>query len=808
MGILASQLILSIKDLVTGPARAVAGSIGQLKRAAAQNSRQLSQMRGRMYEAAGAAYVLYAAISKPLGAAMEFESAMADVNKVVDFDTPDGFAKMSKDILEMSKIVPMTATSIASIVAAAGQADMKGEELLQFTNMAAKVGVAFDVSAEKVGTSLAKIKSALGMSVGETSALADAMNHLSNTSASEAPLLLNYMRRVGSIGKQYGFTAQQTVAIGSAMIAAGAQADVAATSFRNVGKALVRGQGATKSQRAAFRLLGLDASEVAKAMQKDAVGTLNDVIGRIRGLEKELQATTISSLFGDEARAIAPLIENSQLLTKALGAVASQTVYLGSTQKEFAIRSATAENALQLFKNKVHALSIAIGNALLPTFTDALAAIGPYINKIAELATAHPEVTKAVIGLVGGLVALRVISIASRFAFLFLKGGLIDVGIVAAKSAGLVLSSAFRMREAMALATATGGSGGIISGFISVLTSMTGGLISAVTGVVTALATITAPVWGVIVLIIAAIAAVALAVHKYWEPISNFISGFAEGVVTALEPLIDAISGFGGRMVSAAGEWATTRLINIGEFLGIDEATIRAAIAVAMDAISGTADKIISVFKAIPAAVGNWVSELFTIKDYSDQQEAEFRNAGKAAGEAAVNAIIGAFKALTVGMFSLGKKIMDGLLEGIIAGAAAILSFVGNLGTQIKQSITGAARGAFNSVKGMFGFGSSAAKAATLPARAMGGQIKAGMSYITSEQGPEVITASRDGYVHNATASRGMMNGGSGASGMSLSIGSLVLPNVRNAEDLLRDLQQMASEQMAGIHADGEWSVG
>ena len=55
-------------------------------------------------------------------AAIDFESAMADVRKVVDFPTPEAFKQMGDDIIEMSANMPMAAKDIAAIVAAGGQA--------------------------------------------------------------------------------------------------------------------------------------------------------------------------------------------------------------------------------------------------------------------------------------------------------------------------------------------------------------------------------------------------------------------------------------------------------------------------------------------------------------------------------------------------------------------------------------------------------------------------------------------------------------------------------------------------------------
>ena len=54
-------------------------------------------------------------------AAMQFESAMADVKKVVDFESPAQFAQMGLDVRKLSTELPMAADGIAQIVAAGGQ---------------------------------------------------------------------------------------------------------------------------------------------------------------------------------------------------------------------------------------------------------------------------------------------------------------------------------------------------------------------------------------------------------------------------------------------------------------------------------------------------------------------------------------------------------------------------------------------------------------------------------------------------------------------------------------------------------------
>ena len=105
---------------------------------------------------------------------------MADVKKVVDFDTPEQFRQMSKDVLDLSTKIPMTAEGLAQIVAAGGQSGIAKDELIGFAESAAKMGVAFDITADQAGDMMAKWRTAFKMGQTDVIALADKIN-FSNT---------------------------------------------------------------------------------------------------------------------------------------------------------------------------------------------------------------------------------------------------------------------------------------------------------------------------------------------------------------------------------------------------------------------------------------------------------------------------------------------------------------------------------------------------------------------------------------------------------------------------------------------------
>ena len=118
----------------------------QIGRMQARMSR--AQARGAMKsELLGVTGMTYG-IGRAIQPAIEFEEAFADVRKVVD-DTDEELDGLKKDILNLSTIIPMAGVDLTRITAAAGQTGIKGRAaLLDFTTTAAKMGVAFDITAD------------------------------------------------------------------------------------------------------------------------------------------------------------------------------------------------------------------------------------------------------------------------------------------------------------------------------------------------------------------------------------------------------------------------------------------------------------------------------------------------------------------------------------------------------------------------------------------------------------------------------------------------------------------------------------
>lgn len=698
-----SKLIVSLIDRISAPARGVTATINKLTAASRSNAARMAEVRGRMMDAVGAGYALYRGLSAPVNAAMQFESAMADVRKVVDFPTPDAFKKMGDDIRKMSLQMPMTADGIAAIVAAAGQSGIATNELLPFAEMAAKVGVAWEVSADQAGEALAKLKTALGLSVADTGLLADAINHLGNNTAASAPAILDMVRRVAPMASQFGLTAEQAAAFGSAMVGAGFEAEVASTSFLNMGRNLTLGASATARQQKAMKSLGLSSKTVAADMQKDAVGTIQDVFARLRAAPDHMRAALMSDIFGNESRALGPLITNADLLAKALGLVGDKSKYAGSAAEEYGVRAQTFDNLMILFNNRISDLNIAIGNALLPGLNSILGTVGPIITSISDLAQRFPGLTSAIVGVTAAVIGFKVAAIGAQYAGLFVKGAFIDAGVAALSAARSIGAVAFApiiagfnaLRSAVvgyAASAAVLGHGGAMKIAAS---SMLGMLnpVRLLTGAFRVLKM--ALIGSGIGLALIAVGAAGAFIYNQWEGVKVAFEAFKGAFMRAIEP-------------------------------------VRPALEPVIEGIS---------------TVFGWVSNLLgPIDDMNGKWAAAGVAAGKFVGDtiAAVVQLPGRIAEIAGEAYEAGKRLGQSIYDGVVELIAKLGSYIRDTLSSAVSSVGSAAR----NLASRLSFGLIGGSDEQLDgARAAGGPVRAGGHYLVGERGPEIFSPKRSGVI-------------------------------------------------------------
>lgn len=359
---------MNLVDMMSSPLDKINKTIGTSKEQLKSMDTQInSVLTNAMFPLAIAAGAVVTALGSCVGSAVEFESAMADVAKVVNFTSQTELKGMESAILDMSTKIPMAADGIAAIIASAGQSGVAKENLTEFAEQAAKMGVAFDLTGDQAGKMMADWRAGMGLSLRQTYDLADAVNHLSNNMNATAPALGEVLQRAGALGMVAGGLETEVAALGAAFLSAGASPEIAATALKKFTMTLTKSTAMTEKQVKAFKSLGFDAVELAKRMQGDAKGAITDVLTALSKFPEYTHGAMLTEMFGEESiGAIAPLLKNMDTLTNAFELVSDKTKYAGSMQAEFEVRSKTVANAIQLLQNKLKKLSIIIGNYLLP----------------------------------------------------------------------------------------------------------------------------------------------------------------------------------------------------------------------------------------------------------------------------------------------------------------------------------------------------------------------------------------------------------------------------------------------------------
>lgn len=374
---------LSLVDMISGPLDRVRRAMRSVEGGVATLGQRMGNLALAMAPVALAAGVMLGAFGMAASKAMAFESAMADVAKVVNFETQSEFQAMNKTVMDMAGRIPMAADGIAAIIAAAGQSGVAKQDLAEFAEQAAKMGVAFDLTGDQAGKMMSDWRAGMNLTLPQVYSLADAVNHLSNNMNATAPALGEVIQRVGAVAMVCGLSETKVAALGAAFLSAGASPEVAATALKSFTTTLVKGTAMSKDQAAAFASIGLSATQLAKDMQTDAQGTIFKVLEAIAAKPKELQMSLLTTMFGQEALgSIAPLLQNMGNLSQAFELVGDKANYAGSMQAEFDTRSKTVANTLQLLSNKLTNLAISVGNAFLPSIGWAAEKLGVFVDML------------------------------------------------------------------------------------------------------------------------------------------------------------------------------------------------------------------------------------------------------------------------------------------------------------------------------------------------------------------------------------------------------------------------------------------
>lgn len=353
-----------------------------------------------------------AALAQCTDAAKDFESQMSNVvkyvggladanGKISDSLADNGktyaqnYAEMTDAILNLSTQIPMTAEELTQLAAAAGQSGKTISDLIQYDDKGnitgflkdvAMMGTAMDISAEQAGDWAAKWEHSFNLNHDQVMVLSDQINYLGANSATTAAEIAQVVNDAAGLGQIAGMDVASTAALADAMLAMGVEGSKAATGISRIYTNMSLGASATKAQREMWQSLGYTAEGVAKAMQVDATGTMIDVFEAIGNMDADKQVAALKTLFGQWAiQGAAKLTGNLGSFTDALAMVNDPSLYSGSMEREFIIKSSNSEAIDMMMANAFQALKIDVGTAFLPAKKEMSVALIDFINQLRNM---------------------------------------------------------------------------------------------------------------------------------------------------------------------------------------------------------------------------------------------------------------------------------------------------------------------------------------------------------------------------------------------------------------------------------------
>ncbi|MBI1620168.1 phage tail tape measure protein [Aquamicrobium sp. cd-1] len=743
-----------------------------------------------MVEAAAVAYGLARAMASPLKAATEFETTLEDIGQKLD-EPVAKLPKLGKEIRDVARQTTQSAAQIATgMDVLAGMGASRGDALGLLMPIG-KAATAYNASIADLSQAGYAALDNLKVPANEFGKALDAMAQAGKAGAFELKDMAQYFPSLGAAYQGLGQTGVSSVADLAAALqvvrkGTGDSAE-AATNLSNILQKVYAPQTIK-----AFKKIGID---LRKEMDRAAKAGMTPIEAIAEITRKALKGdlSRLGDLFTDAQvqKGLRPLIQNLDLYRQIRAEAMSAQ---GVVEEDYQRRLVTGQLATQRIQIAMENLNLAIGSALLPALANLGDVIVPIITKMAEWAEANPALTQAIVALSAGLVGLRVAAIAAQFSLLWMKGGLLAAGLAGMKGlaaalriAGLAFmpfgAGARAARSAMIGFTAAASVGGTGSA-LKIMGSSLLGLLSPMRLVTSALKVLRLAVIGTgIGAALVGIAAAGTWIYNNWQGIGVAFEAFKgafmraiEPVMPALEPVIDG--------VSSLFDW-------IGDLLG------------PIDEMNGS-------WAAWGIAAGNAVGEIV----------------------AAVVGLPGKIIAFSEDMLDAGRELAQAMWDGVKEMIAQMVDWFRELPGRIIEAIGSIDLTSIiswpsppswwtNRPSWLGGGGGESAGIAG--ARAAGGPIAAGRTYLVGEEGPELITPSRSGYVHSADETAAMAHGGSrntgsGSAGSSvLSLGSLIgelhvhpapgMDEEALAQKAARLIGQAVREALSGIQSDSEWAI-
>ncbi|WP_349730455.1 phage tail tape measure protein [Peribacillus frigoritolerans] len=322
--------------------------------------------------------------------AIDFESAFAGVRKTVDA-TEGEYKVLEKQIISMSKTLPVSANDIAAVAESAGQLGIKKSKIMDFTKTVIDLGESTNMTREQAATEFARFANIVAMPQKNFDRLGSSVVALGNNMATTESEIVDMSMRLAAQGSQVGMTESDIMALSASMSSLGIESEAGGTAMTTVLKKIDSAVGSGgKSLEEFAEASGVSAEDFKKAWESDPIKALEMFIQGLSESGKE--GENLTSVLGDlgikgirESDTILRLAGNAGLLGEAVGLSSEAWEENTALSNEAEQRYATMASKLGTVKNNIFAFAKDIGDILSPYVIKAADSFNGLIEKMSGM---------------------------------------------------------------------------------------------------------------------------------------------------------------------------------------------------------------------------------------------------------------------------------------------------------------------------------------------------------------------------------------------------------------------------------------
>lgn len=439
----------------------VSAALEQNNAAISQTKTQLAGTLGTLAALGGAIY------AGPVKKAAEFEAQMSTVKAISNASAGD-MKRLSEEAKHMGATTQFTAVEAGKALEYMAMAGWKTDQMLGglpgIMNLAAASGEDLGQVSDIVTDAL----TAFNMTADQSGRFADVLAQASSNANTNVSMMGSTFQKVAPVAGALGYSVED-MSLGIGLMAnASIKAEVAGTSLKT---AIANMANPTKQMQAYMDKYGISLTNADGSM-KTFRGVIDNLRSSLGGLSESEQVAAATAIFGKESFAgMLAIVNASDADFKKLSDSVNNAA--GAAERMAQIKLDNFEGKVTLLKSAFEGLQIALGDALLPTFTQGAENAAELISKLTEFINANPELVRTIVKVTAGLLAFKAAALTAKLGFLELKGGVLTVQKVMAL---------FKGKTALAGVEAVGFAGKV-KGVAKSVTGYFGGIGSAAGGV-------------------------------------------------------------------------------------------------------------------------------------------------------------------------------------------------------------------------------------------------------------------------------------------------------------------------------------